>query len=304
MRSFFSRAKVILLGEYAVLHGADALCLPLKTGQHLNVENNSQALIHWKWSYKHKVLADFTLEPETLELNSTAAGNPQWAVSLIKLIRNQQPGFLKTNPRNLHFINYFPPEWGLGSSSATISALCRLADANPYLVNQKLMGGSGADIACATAHSWVLYRNHLPEPPRWELPFDYALKEYTYFIYSGKKQATAEHLENVRSGKKPSHAEWDKLNHYVYRFLGISNVIDAVDLLQTHEDFIAQRIGMQPLANSFPDFPGAIKSLGAWGGDFFMALSNQPAGFVKDYFIHKGYPVVFTWEELVENQAF
>ena len=46
----------------------------------------------------------------------------------------------------------------------------------------------------------------------------------------------------------------------------------------------------------FPDFNGAIKSLGAWGGDFVMAVSeNDPAG----YFKKKGFEVVVPYREMI-----
>ena len=41
----------------------------------------------------------------------------------------------------------------------------------------------------------------------------------------------------------------------------------------------------------FPDFPGAIKSLGGWGGDFVMGTGQEEAVF--EYFNNKGFKTTF-----------
>ena len=46
----------------------------------------------------------------------------------------------------------------------------------------------------------------------------------------------------------------------------------------------------------FPDFDGVIKSLGAWGGDFVMVISNENP---TDYFMEKGYETVIPYEEMI-----
>jgi hypothetical protein len=47
----------------------------------------------------------------------------------------------------------------------------------------------------------------------------------------------------------------------------------------------------------FPEFPGAIKSLGAWGGDFIMAACEFDP---SDFFHDEGYGLIFKWDDLVE----
>ena len=48
METFYSHGKLLISSEYAVLDGAQALALPTKFGQTLNVESISGAIIHWK----------------------------------------------------------------------------------------------------------------------------------------------------------------------------------------------------------------------------------------------------------------
>ena len=46
------------------------------------------------------------------------------------------------------------------------------------------------------------------------------------------------------------------------------------------------------------DFDGAVKSLGAWGGDFFLAASEMPFERVSKYFQTKGLKTVFKFNDL------
>jgi hypothetical protein len=49
----------------------------------------------------------------------------------------------------------------------------------------------------------------------------------------------------------------------------------------------------------FPDFPGQLKSLGAWGGDFIWAVSEEPAEKVRAYFQARGFGTVIGYEDMV-----
>jgi hypothetical protein len=46
----------------------------------------------------------------------------------------------------------------------------------------------------------------------------------------------------------------------------------------------------------FADFDGVIKSLGAWGGDFVMAIAKEDP---TAYFTAKGYPIVVPYHEMI-----
>ena len=301
MEKIFSFGKILLMGEYAVLHGADALCLPLKTGQELTVTDGTEGKIQWRWKYKDQMLASFSFDAASLEEESNGTAN--WVALLLNFIRKQNPDFLRQGGKSLGFVNLFPPQWGLGSSSATISSLCRLAGVDPFVVNRQLMGGSGADIACTTAQKWFLYRNDESGPQTWEIPFNYHFPKNTWFVYSGKKMETASHLKSFSS--EPRHAvSWMQANDYVYRFIPVPTLPEAMQIIYEHELLIGEAIGKESIAHRFRDFPGKVKSLGAWGGDFFMALSQQEPGFVRGYFYNKGYGTVLSWKELTETKIF
>jgi mevalonate kinase len=299
MAEIFSKGKLILMGEYAVLDGADALCLPLKTGQKLNWEPAGDNMIHWNWSYDDKTIAAFTIHASSLSVVSTTKGDASWAVKLLRLIRMQKQDFL-TQGAILEFTNLFPPEWGLGSSSATISSLCRVADVNPFLVNHRLTGGSGADIAAAVAGRWFYYRN-VPEPEATEISTPFAHRDRVYFIYSGKKLATSDHLSGMaKKIKEPDLSQVSQLT----RHFATGDLEESMIAVTRHEKLLADVLEMKSIAGSFPDFGGRIKSLGAWGGDFFMAISTENEDYVRDYFKKKNYNTLFSWEEMEEKDKF
>ncbi|MFP4288286.1 MAG: hypothetical protein ACLFQS_03430 [Bacteroidales bacterium] len=304
MEQTFSHGKIILFGEYAVLEGNDAVCLPLATGQKLEIQKNDHQKICWQWSYKNTIIADFSLDPITLQPHEISQGDPAWAAGLITAIRKQNNIFLTDSGYNVRFINHFPHDWGLGSSSATIASLCRIAGADPYIVNDQVMGGSGADIACTDKKNWFVYRKKKSIPQTWFIPFDFPFQQHVVFVYSGQKQATAEHLKQVKEKSERKHFNASEINTLVYRCFSSNTVAELMSNIQMHEQLISEHTGHSPLGGKFPDFNGQIKSLGAWGGDFFMAVSLENQSDVKNYFQKKGFGLCFTWDEFLFLEKF
>ena len=67
--------------------------------------------------------------------------------------------------------------------------------------------------------------------------------------------------------------------------------------MEKHEVIMSDVLEIQTIKEKlFPDFKGVIKSLGAWGGDFVMAISkDNPTAYFKE----KGYSVVLSYEEMI-----
>src|SRR5699024_6291832 len=103
------------------------------------------------------------------------------------------------------------------------------------------------------------------------------------------------HYKNINpSIKKRWVAEVSKLTE---QFIGCKNLRAFENLINAHEKLISEVLQMPPVKLShFPDYPGAIKSLGAWGGDFMLATGGA---FEKNYFKSKGYSTVLDFKEMV-----
>jgi hypothetical protein len=60
-------------------------------------------------------------------------------------------------------------------------------------------------------------------------------------------------------------------------------------------------LGQKSIKKYFSDFEGEAKSLGAWGGDFFMVATEWEYEKVKNYFENKGYNIIFKYKDIVLN---
>ena len=70
-------------------------------------------------------------------------------------------------------------------------------------------------------------------------------------------------------------------------------------LMTEHERIIGGILGRRSVKEElFPDYPYAIKSLGAWGGDFIMAVGDDQC---RSYFKTKGYTTVLSFQEMIKD---
>ncbi len=132
-----------------------------------------------------------------------------------------------------------------------------------------------------------------------EADFNPAFRDHLFFVYSGKKQDSAASIArfDARSVKKDYS---DTISRITDHIVTTTDLQDFIQLLQMHESVISKATGLNPLqGNFFPDFPGVIKSLGAWGGDFFLAAAALPPEEIKNYFLNKDMPVIFAFQDLI-----
>jgi hypothetical protein len=74
-------------------------------------------------------------------------------------------------------------------------------------------------------------------------------------------------------------------------------------LVETHEKITGNQLGLIPIQEEyFTDFQGVVKSLGAWGGDFLMILTELPQSNIISYFKKKGFSTLFTYNELIFSE--
>ena len=79
----------------------------------------------------------------------------------------------------------------------------------------------------------------------------------------------------------------------------VTSFEEFCSLLTRHEAIMSRVLEQPPLKAQYPDFQGVIKSLGAWGGDFFLAATELSENEVKDYFYDKGLDVVVEYDDIV-----
>jgi mevalonate kinase len=329
MSRYYSHGKFLLTGEYLVLKGALALALPLKLGQSMTVETVCTPSLQWNAYQPNGLWFSVTLNAETLEiLDCDDQPKAEKLAQILKAVKRLNPKAFEGNGLKFTTCLDFDTNWGLGSSSTLIANLARWANVNPYELLKLTFGGSGYDLACATAKGPIYYQlvnsqsvlrqaqeprlNSAIEPKVVEpvetpsplvkpIGFQPSFIEHLFFIYQGQKQSSSKEVKAFLEKANPVDLQKDiEAVSDISRAVPKCESLDEFGLLmQCHERIIARCIDQEPIQKRFPDFEGVLKSLGAWGGDFILAATEWPENQVKEYFKWKGLEVVFKYNNLV-----
>ena len=283
-----------------VLHGAKAIALPLKVGQRLTVseQNESDSLV-WQAFFEGKVWFTCELNPIDFSIRETSHPEKAEALSQIfKTIKSLNTEFAPKAGSKFETTLESSPEWGLGSSSTLISLLAQWAGVDPFKLNELVFKGSGFDIACATAEGPIFYvRNKSAEP----IKLDYPFANQLFLVYSGRKKRTAIEVNTFLKEKQVSDYLVDEVSLLTDEFSGCRDQDEFNLLIRLHEQLISKLIGrISVKPEFFGDFKGEVKSLGAWGGDFFLVSTNKMSNDnVRKYFENKGLMTVFKWDDMI-----
>lgn len=294
---FYAHGKLMLTGEYAVLDGAKALAIPTRYGQSLEVSNLEDSSYQIDWlSYTHDSdiwlsakLPSIDIEkPEVLRLQQ-----------ILKAVDELNPSIFYQKNLSFKTIMEFPRDWGLGSSSTLLSLLSEWASINPYDLLEKTFGGSGYDIACASANGPIIYqsKNHQIQIETCQLSKGWT--DHAYFVFLNQKKNSREAIEHYRSLSNTEEIV-STINRLSDSLRDASGVQESMDVLIEHEALMANTLNLKSVNKDvFNDFKGACKSLGAWGGDFIMAVTKEDANYVKEYFAKNGLNTIFAFEEMI-----
>ena len=194
----------------------------------------------------------------------------------------------------------FSRTWGLGSSSSLIYTVAEWADVNPFLLYFKIADGSAYDIACAFADSPITYTKTADEITYSEIDLNLPFTECMFFVHLGKKQNTEAAINYYRKTVKTPKKLVSSISEISDSIIKCKDKTSFEKLIRQHEKIISSAIGLKPIQDEmFSDFNGTIKSLGAWGGDFILAIANEPKERVKTYFEGKGLNTIFSYKDLV-----
>ena len=298
MAKFFSNGKLLLTGEFMVLRGAEALAIPTKMGQSLEFESNDSKTLKWEsWDHKNQLWFNATIDILDFSISNTSDVEISSRLTkILKAVRVENSQFLKKTGGMVKTYLEFDRHWGLGSSSTLIFNLAQWSQTNPYNILQTSFGGSGYDIACANSKSPLIFRKDNKYAYIEKCKFEPQFKSNLYFIYLNEKKISSEAVNQFKKQKisKEQIAHASKLT----RAITMANTLSEFEqIINEHESFMAAVLGLIPVKEKqFPDFQGAIKSLGAWGGDFIMATGNEQTPY---YFKNKGFNVVLNYEEII-----
>ncbi len=318
--TLFANGKLLLTAEYAVLDGATALALPTKFGQSLDTKPSESTDCNWtSYDADGKIWFSATFDFDTfkrktatddgvatmLEKIFAAALHLKYDNTVAKNRGFTPPQYL--TPFHAETRLTFPRNWGLGTSSTLIANIARVFKVNPYALLAATFGGSGYDIACATADAPILFQTENGSVSVGNAAFSPIFKQNLYFVYLGKKQNSREGIERYKTrkmaqnGKNTEGVYLKEITDLTTAFLTASDLKTFDKLIVQHENLIASLIEL-PRAKTlyFADFWGEIKSLGAWGGDFVLATSDRNTAETKAYFSKKGFETVLTYDEMIK----
>jgi len=269
VKEFYAHGKLLLTGEYAITQGATGLAVPTTLGQKMYVRSFDSPNIHWQaYTVQGDCWLDVLLSSQ-LEIVKT--DQPKEAQHLVKQLQIVAANSNKLTG-GLHFETHleFDRSWGLGSSSTFTSLLAQFANLDPLDFFHEAHGGSGYDLACASAAGPILYRiekgSAEATPVGWSADFGDDLA----FVFSGKKQLTSESLALVQ--KQPFNPQQiEEINALTSAFINASTMERIESVMREHEQLIGGHLGLLPVSEHlFKGYNGAVKSLGGWGGDFVL----------------------------------
>lgn len=302
MITYQAQGKLLLTGEYFVLDGAISLAVPTKLGQSLSLKQNETSSNELLWNSKDfngNTWLEGVWDADKSVWNSI--NQPEKAAYLSQLLT------FASRELNLDLGGFsvetkldFPSDWGLGSSSTLVSLLSQWWKCDAYELLSNSFGGSGYDIACATAKSPILYQLNDGIPKIESAPFKSAYEKQMYFVHLGKKQDSREGIRHYRKLGKEK-LEWiPEISDITRKLLRCDDFDELLYLIMLHETIVSRALGLEKVKDKyFDDFPGAIKSLGAWGGDFVWVVSDEAETDIRAYFKHHGLENVISYGEMV-----
>lgn len=303
MKRYYSPGKLLLSGEYAVLDGALSLALPTRYGQSLVAEGHRKPGVEWKsLDDKGSVWFEgkFSLNPSRHvtylgDIKYTDIGDRLALILEKALQQNPDLGnsfFRQKVTSHLEF----PRNWGLGSSSTLINNIAQWMDIDAFELLFDTLGGSGYDIACAQHQTPILYRLNKGIPEVEAIRYEPAFKEELCFVYLGHKQKSSDAIRHYRTAVKTDDLFIQTLSDLTGEIRLCNDLKEFERLIDTHEALLSKVLKLPRVKSHFEDYPGKLKSLGAWGGDFILATRADAA---RAYFTKKGLTTVIPYSKMV-----
>ena len=282
-----------------MLDGAKALALPTKFGQDFVVEDSSEKKIHWKsLDADGSIWFDAEISFHTISENQqTDHVIKNTLVKILHTAFEMNPTFLESEGYAITTHLTFPRFWGLGTSSTLINNIAQWLSIDAYELLWRSFGGSGYDIACAQNDSALVYQLANQKPSITPVSFHPEFADQLYFVYLNQKQSSKSAITAYRNKKGSLGTAIASVNTITAEIMNTQNAKMFAVALDRHESLLSEILEMPTVKkNLFHDFNGTVKSLGAWGGDFALAVSESDP---RDYFKSKGYPTIIPYFEMI-----
>lgn len=305
-KEFYSNGKLLLTGEYVVLDGALSLAVPTIYGQNLTVTDTTNSIITWKsLDVDNNTWFNANFSCNDLQILNTEEKDEVWMntaktlQSILKEAHLLNSDFLK-NTKGLAVKTKldFPRDWGLGSSSTLINNIATWASVDAFQLLENTMGGSGYDIACAQNHTPIFYQKTNNIPTVRVTEFNPLFADDLYLIHLNKKQNSRDAIAAYKECSFNKEELVKNITEITKKIASATLLSSFEALISKHEELLSSALKTTTIKELlFTDYKGAIKSLGAWGGDFILATGNEET---PTYFKQKGYNTIFKYTDLIK----
>lgn len=296
-----AHGKFLLTAEYMVLKGARALALPLKYGQRMTTAAISSDACHWYSAENGKAWFEAVLDSSLCITSTNNRAVADRLEQILESVLAQRPEALSLfRGKELRFDTDFNREWGLGTSSTLLALLASYTGTDPYRLLADTFGGSGYDLACATASGPVFFTRTGNGPQVETAPFDPPFKDAIYFVYLGNKQNSAAEVKKFFRDARIDPADTARISHISEAFCQTDSPGKLAALMTEHEQIMSRVLHTEPVQEKyFADFEGSVKSMGAWGGDFVMVVSENEEEYVRKYFFDRGFVTILGYSNVL-----
>lgn len=296
MKSFYSSGKILLIGEYAVTKGIEALTLPVMAGQWMHVwDVPAKGVAKLTWQSKEwDGSVWFECKIDTDIMHVTESTDDAVAKTLVRILREihlRKPDLFDGKMLRIENECEFNRDFGLGTSSSLIGNLSKWSGISGQLLQKTGFGGSGYDSAVALVGKPLIYWLEGDEPnwSSWNLPADMTA---TWFLaFPGQKQNSRKSLEGV-SDKLEILAQdsmlMQQLNTIISAVKSPRSVPLMEAMLEMWQALLSQSLDLPRAWETLQISPvpgGLCKWLGAWGGDVLLVnsttLNTYPETFEK-----------------------
>jgi mevalonate kinase len=285
------------------LDGSLALAIPTQLGQHLKTKQTRKSDLYWK-SYDQNGAEWFSAQISLMDFSAVKTSNKEMAQYLQKLLKaavRLNSEFLSVwNGFDVKTYLEFPLNWGLGSSSSLTYCVAQWADVNPLLLHFGVSNGSGYDVACAGVELPLQYQLEDETINYTEIDFSPSFSDKIFFVHLNEKASSKNAVDFYFKNAQKKKTMVKRLTEITESIINTNTLDKFCTLIEEHENVVSEHLGLEKIKDKlFSDFNGSIKSLGAWGGDFIMAVSKNGPDAVKSYFSTKGYATVIPYDQMI-----
>lgn len=302
-KRFHANGKLLIAGEYTVIDGGLALAVPTRYGQSLQVDSysSSHPTLNWEaYLVDQSLWFEAQFDLKNLEILQTSHEKfAQKLQEILRAIEELNPNFFKNSEESFRCKTQleFPQNWGLGSSSTLIYLLAKWADVDEFSLSDLTFKTSGYDIACAGHDTPILYQNTSQGRMIREIEFNPPFLDQLALVYLNQKQDTQVGVSKHYKSKPKNEELINSITHIVRQILEVQTLVDFENLMEKHEMLLSEHLEIRPVKERlFSDYKGAVKSLGAWGGDFVLITKRSD---YKNYFRLNGYSTLLQFTDVI-----